>query len=101
MELESGVLISYIKANVLVLSLFMEKRRVLLGVTGSVASIKADELVSLLSQNNCEVFVIPTEHAFQFFDESCMKVPVYTDSDESSWKTRGDDVLHVKVYSFY
>lgn len=78
--------------------------RVLLGLSGSVASIKAEQLVSLLMEW-ADVRVIATSHALHFFDLTAMrsKVEVYVDEDE--WRvaegavgyTRGDPVLHIEL----
>ncbi|CAF0964691.1 unnamed protein product [Adineta steineri] len=79
----------------------------LLGVTGSVAAIKVNELVQKFNSHNIETIVIPTEIAKHFIhleDSWCphgsvsnIKGPCYfEDNDEwSSWKVRGDPVLHI------
>jgi hypothetical protein len=76
--------------------------RVLLGLSGSVASIKAVELVQSLSAW-AEVRVLCTARSLHFFSahelESRLLVKVYQDEDEwrdAPWK-RGDPVLHVEV----
>jgi phosphopantothenoylcysteine decarboxylase len=83
------------------------RRRLLLGVTGSVAAIKASELVRSLHSHEIETIVIPTEvakHFVHFEDSWCphgssarIEGPCYfDDKDEwSSWKIRGDPVLHI------
>lgn len=83
------------------------RQRLLLGVTGSVATIKLRELVQNFSLHNIDTIVIPTEkakHFIEFDDSWCphgsivdMKGPCYfEDNDEwSSWKKRGDPVLHI------
>ncbi|KAL7062700.1 hypothetical protein AAHC03_01064 [Spirometra sp. Aus1] len=71
---------------------------VLLGLTGSVASIKAPELVSLLQGEGFTVNVVATKAAHHFFDKKDIIVPMYEDEDEfNCWSSRGDDVLHIKV----
>ncbi|VDD76436.1 unnamed protein product [Mesocestoides corti] len=73
-------------------------RNVLLGVSGSVAALRTEELVSHLTQANYNVVVVMTSAAHHFVDKSRLTVPVYTDSDEyGCWRTRGDDVLHIKL----
>lgn len=76
--------------------------RVLLGLSGSVASIKAVELVQSLSAW-AEVRVLCTARSLHFFSaeelESRLHAKVYQDEDEwrdAPWK-RGDPVLHVEV----
>ncbi|VDM02617.1 unnamed protein product [Schistocephalus solidus] len=71
---------------------------VLLGLTGSVASIKAPELVHLFQEEGFTVNVVATKAAHHFFDKEDITVPVYEDEDEfTCWKSRGDDVLHIKL----
>ncbi|VDL17114.1 unnamed protein product [Hymenolepis diminuta] len=75
-----------------------ECKNVLLGLTGSVASIKAEEIVSLLKQSGFNVKVIATENSLRFFDKSKLDVPVFTDRDENEcWKQRNDPVLHIEL----
>ena len=83
------------------------QRHLLLGVTGSVAAIKIQELVQNFQSNNIDTIVIPTEVAKHFLhleDSWCshgsvseIKSPCYfEDKDEwSTWKIRGDPVLHI------
>ncbi len=80
---------------------------VLLGVTGSVASIKAVQLVRSLKEgtssrrsvwSRVEVRVIATEKASHFFDLDALKQEadgVFVDADEWQWSKRGDPVLHI------
>jgi phosphopantothenoylcysteine decarboxylase len=83
------------------------RRHLLLGVTGSVAAIKINELVQNFNLHHIDTIVIPTETAKHFLhleDSWCphgaltqLEGPCYfEDKDEwSSWKTRGDPVLHI------
>uniref|UniRef100_A0A182N9P8 Phosphopantothenoylcysteine decarboxylase n=1 Tax=Anopheles dirus TaxID=7168 RepID=A0A182N9P8_9DIPT len=79
------------------------KKNILIGCTGSVATIKLPLLVEKLRQLadfELEVQVIVTEHARHFFspDELPSTVTVHTDQDEwSSWQKRGDPVLHIEL----
>jgi phosphopantothenoylcysteine decarboxylase len=74
----------------------MEERgaRILVGVTGSVASVKLGELVSALLKLG-DVKVVSTACAEHFW-RSCNladSVPVYRDRDEwSMWQKMGDEV---------
>jgi phosphopantothenoylcysteine decarboxylase len=93
--------------------------RVLVAVSGSVATIKIEEIVSGLIKF-AEVKVITTKAAQHFFQVDKIKaygkdsvllvsfalsdrlgVPVYTDEDEyAAWKGRGDPVLHIVYVAF-
>ncbi|XP_075907972.1 phosphopantothenoylcysteine decarboxylase-like isoform X2 [Petromyzon marinus] len=74
--------------------------RVLLGATGSVASVKLPLLVArlLALPQQPEVRVVCTEHAKHFFAPESLPVPVYSDADEwQTWTRLGDPVLHVDL----
>ncbi|OLY82450.1 Phosphopantothenoylcysteine decarboxylase [Smittium mucronatum] len=79
---------------------------VLIGLTGSVATIKANNLVSDLSSAfskigiSVNIQIVATESALFFYN----KIPnennciLYTDKDEwSSWNEKGDPVLHIEL----
>uniref|UniRef100_A0A6B2LLL1 Flavoprotein domain-containing protein n=1 Tax=Arcella intermedia TaxID=1963864 RepID=A0A6B2LLL1_9EUKA len=69
----------------------------MLGVTGSVATIKIYELIQRLLPLG-QVKVVTTQSAKHFFDASGITVPLYTDKDEyDMWKGRGDPVLHIEL----
>lgn len=71
--------------------------RVLLGVTGSVASIKTVPLHGLLVGAGYDVKVVTTEHAEHFFTANDAMF-VVRDADEwSSWSNIGDPVLHIEL----
>jgi len=75
------------------------KPNCLLGLSGSVASIKAEELVSAL-QKHFTVVVIATRSALHFVDLPKLrnKCQVYTDEDEwKNWKRKGDPVQHIEL----
>jgi len=75
------------------------KPRVLLGVTGSVATIKVFPLVEALFPF-AEVRVVCTENSKHFFDLDKLreKAQVITDAEEYAvWKGRGDPVLHIEL----
>ncbi|KAA0715001.1 Phosphopantothenoylcysteine decarboxylase [Triplophysa tibetana] len=66
------------------------KFRVLLGLTGSVAALKAPLLV--------DVRVVTTDHATHFYDINEVPVHAYTDKDEwEMWTKRCDPVLHIEL----
>lgn len=74
------------------------KDNILLGVTGSVASIKTANLVDVLESAGYSVRVMCTENAAQFFNAAELPIPVFRDADEwSSWTKRGDPVMHIEV----
>lgn len=71
--------------------------KVLVGCTGSVASLKLPLLVSALREQGCEVKVVVTQSA-QHFIPTSPHVDVLTDADEwAAWTNRGDPVLHVDL----
>ena len=81
------------------------KLNLLIGFSGSVASIKAVELVASL-RARYNIRVVCTEHSKYFIDvdqlNQLLAVPVYTDQHE--WNTtqhntyqRGDAVLHIEL----
>ncbi|CAG8564175.1 13285_t:CDS:2 [Cetraspora pellucida] len=79
-----------------------QKINILIGATGSVASIKIPLLVqSLLQYENVEIKVVSTDNALHFFNrESLTKdlgVEVITDADEwKAWSKISDPVLHIE-----
>lgn len=78
------------------------KFHLLIGITGSVASIKLSELITELRKNSPEeklvIRIVATDAARTFIDESAFDVPVYNDMDEwNMWKKRGDPVLHIEL----
>lgn len=74
---------------------------ILIGCTGSVATIKLPELVRRFSElPGCSVRVVCTENARHFFEPTDVPadVPVLGDADEwSAWRGRGDPVLHIEL----
>lgn len=79
------------------------KRNILIGCTGSVASIKLPVLVEKLLQLaefEVDVRVIVTKHAQHFFTRAELpdSIVLHTDQDEwTSWQQRGDPVLHIEL----
>ncbi|KAM6925861.1 phosphopantothenoylcysteine decarboxylase isoform 1-T2 [Lycodopsis pacificus] len=73
--------------------------RVLVGVTGSVASLKLPLLVSqLLQLPGMDVRVVTTEHAKHFYNSAEVSVKIYSDMDEwELWTQRTDPVLHIEL----
>lgn len=78
------------------------KFNLLIGVTGSVATIKLAELITDLHrrcpEHRLSVRVVSTDSARHFFDETMLNCPVYFDDDEwLLWRDRGDPVLHIEL----
>lgn len=79
--------------------------RVLLCFTGSVATIKAVEVINEFAGRGCDVCVILTQAARKFVDKEELdeyfqeySIRVYTDDDEwSDWKKVGDPVTHIEL----
>ncbi|KAJ2499883.1 hypothetical protein IWW47_003297 [Coemansia sp. RSA 2052] len=83
-------------------------QRVLIGATGSVASIKVPQLAkSIIKQGleahglRIEIAVAASNSALHFFRREQLpeeNVTLYTDQDEwSEWKKIGDPVLHIEL----
>jgi phosphopantothenoylcysteine decarboxylase len=76
---------------------------ILIGCTGSVATIKLPQLVSgllVLNHPQIKVRIVVTEHAKHFFDEKDIHTDaeIFQDSDEwAVWSKRGDPVLHIEL----
>lgn len=74
--------------------------KILLGCTGSVATIKLPLLLSSFLKNGHQVRVVVTEHSKHFFDSKDIpeSVEIYEDLDEwNTWTKRGDPVLHIEL----
>ncbi|XP_073243241.1 phosphopantothenoylcysteine decarboxylase-like [Porites lutea] len=77
-----------------------QSKNVLIGVTGSVASIKLPKLVEelLLLPSKPNIQVIATDCSTHFFDESKIRAKVFRDKDEwEAWRTIQDPVLHIEL----
>ncbi|KAK7009357.1 phosphopantothenoylcysteine decarboxylase [Biomphalaria glabrata] len=78
----------------------MPAPHILIGCTGSVASIKIPMLIESLQQLNPkpEIKVVSTQHALHFFRKEEQNVIIYTDSDEwETWSSIQDPVLHIEL----
>ena len=99
----------------------LEGRKILVGLTGSVATLKAHILIQLYQSHGAVLRVVCTQRALHFipkeylregrkldknFDaefllilsESVSPISLYTDNDEwDSWERRGDPVLHIEL----
>ncbi|CAL1537533.1 unnamed protein product [Lymnaea stagnalis] len=78
----------------------MEPLHILIGCTGSVASVKIPILINSLqdTETKPEIKVIATEHAQHFFKKQELTVPVFTDADEwETWSSLQDPVLHIEL----
>lgn len=71
---------------------------VILGVSGSVATIKLKELFTELSKRT-NVKIVATKAARHFIDEEWgLEDHIYGDEDDwRSWTKKGDDVMHIKL----
>lgn len=74
-----------------------QKKKLILCVTGSVATIKTAELIELL-ESWAEVKLIATQSAVHFLKTiPKFKTDFESDNDEwQSWKKKGDTVLHIE-----
>eukprot|EP00043_Microstomoeca_roanoka_P002991 m.41840 g.41840 ORF g.41840 m.41840 type:complete len:201 (-) comp11864_c0_seq1:310-912(-) len=76
---------------------------ILVGCTGSVASVKVPELVEKLSSastadgRSIQVRVVATKYSMHFFDRDKIG-ELHTDADEwAQWQSMGDPVLHIEL----
>ncbi|CBY30432.1 unnamed protein product [Oikopleura dioica] len=71
----------------------------IVGVTGSVAAIKLEQLLGEFGREEFELKVIATEKALHFIRSQGFKseITVLTDTDEWLWSNRGDPVLHIQL----
>jgi len=76
---------------------------IILGVSGSVATIKASNIIEELKSkiDNCNIVLIPTERALHFLPKDLNELnadKVHLDDEEwQSWQGRGDPVLHIEL----
>ena len=73
---------------------------ILIGISGSVASIKLAPIISefRLRYKDANFKIIATNRALQFINKDALDVEILTDNDE--WKPDykiGDPVLHIQV----
>ena len=82
------------------------KKNLLLGVTGSVATIKLCNILDLLIETNkYNIKVMLSQRALSFSDiteikpkYAIHKIEFYTDEDEwGVWKKKGDPVVHINL----
>lgn len=79
---------------------YTTRKKVLLGCTGSVATIKLPELVQKLLDRDMEVRVVVTERAKHFIKDVNLPpgVQVLSDTVEwAAWQGRGDPVIHIDL----
>lgn len=74
-----------------------ERPRIVWGITGSVATIRAPLLADALLQIG-DVQAVVTDKGRHFLDPLPAAVKLLTDADEwSTWKQLGDPVLHIEL----
>ncbi|KAF9305680.1 hypothetical protein BGZ74_009323 [Mortierella antarctica] len=77
------------------------KKRVLIGATGSVASVKIPIIVRTLVEeigDLVEIKVVTTNAALHFFDRKEVHAEVLTDKDEwDAWGKMSDPVMHIDL----
>jgi len=84
------------------MSHLIKQKNILIGCTGSVASIKLPNLISELKSKDTtfNIRVVLTEKARQFidFEEVKSSAEVFLDENEwKMWKHRGDPILHIDL----
>ncbi|KAG0307440.1 hypothetical protein BGZ97_000402 [Linnemannia gamsii] len=77
------------------------KKKILIGATGSVASVKIPIIVKTLVEkvgHLVEIKVVATTAALHFFDPKDVLAEVLTDKDEwSAWNKMSDPVMHIDL----
>ncbi|XP_043281635.1 phosphopantothenoylcysteine decarboxylase [Venturia canescens] len=76
------------------------RKKVLIGCTGSVATIKLPLLCEKLWRQNLDIRVVVTEHAKHFLKDAELPpgTQILSDTVEwAAWQGRGDPVLHVDL----
>ncbi|KAJ3054462.1 hypothetical protein HK097_001755 [Rhizophlyctis rosea] len=77
------------------------QKHILIGATGSVASIKVPILVEKLKRifdDKVQIRVVATQYAQHFFKKEDAGCEVFTDENEwESWKKVSDPVLHIEL----
>ncbi|CAK73735.1 unnamed protein product (macronuclear) [Paramecium tetraurelia] len=78
--------------------------KILIGFTGSVASIKAEQLISDIQKKfkefnySTKIRIITTHHAQKFMNPQIHDIEHFSDEDEfKTWKQRNDPVLHIEL----
>ncbi|MFA5986456.1 MAG: flavoprotein [Parcubacteria group bacterium] len=74
-------------------------KKILLGVTGSVAAKLTPKLVNLLETSRYEVRVVATEWSLYFWDPKTVTVPVFREADEWSGFSyiKDQPILHIDL----
>lgn len=78
----------------------MPPKRIIIAVTGSVATIKLSRLVDCISSyhKDVEIKIVASKTALNFFQPEDLNVQVFTDSTEwNDWKKISDPILHIDL----
>lgn len=73
--------------------------RILIGVTGSVATIKLQQLVDAIRacSRDVELKIVATDYALSFIPEGFPEEILTDKSEWTMWSKRGDPILHIEV----
>jgi phosphopantothenoylcysteine decarboxylase len=74
-------------------------KKILLGVTGSVAAKLTPKIVAMLSESGYEVKVVATQTSFHFWKKESVSVPIYLDADEwpEGGYEEGKTIVHIEL----
>ena len=77
--------------------------KILLGVTGSVATIKLDEMCSQLTLAfpDSQIKIVATKPALHFIGNASNGHEILTEDHEWDWQKKGDTVLHIEVLQLF
>ncbi|KAL7066710.1 flavoprotein [Cryptosporidium serpentis] len=79
----------------------MIQYNLLVGVSGSVAAIKTEDIIKLLTNSaeklNIEIItkIVITKSSAHFFNSICMNI--ISDEEELNWKSKGDPIIHIEL----
>ncbi|XP_064620287.1 phosphopantothenoylcysteine decarboxylase-like [Lineus longissimus] len=79
----------------------MEKKHILIGCTGSVASKYIPEIIlglKNIADDDIEIQLLPTQNSKHFFKVEDLPITVWDDADEwRSWQKMNDPVIHIEL----
>ena len=75
----------------------LKGKKILLGITGSIAAYKAFELIRLLVKNQAEVQVVLTEAASHFVGEATFEALTRRKVAKNMWDSSNSTIAHIDL----